>query len=92
LRWIDKNSEYAQGLGTGLGHIFPSLREKTQEEVLRWIDKNSEFAEAAGVGMVDSFGYLDKAQKDRICAFAKTSQNVTKAIHPGKKNNDSNLK
>ena len=79
-------------MGTGLGHIFPSLREKTQEEVLRWIDKNNEFAEAAGVGMVDSFDYLDKAQKDRIRAFAKRSQNVTKAIHAGKKNNDSNLK
>jgi hypothetical protein len=59
---------------------------------LRWIDRNNEFAEAAGIGMVDSFGYLDKAQKDRIRAFAKRSQNVTKAIQACTKNKDSSLK
>ena len=80
---------FARGLGTGLGHIFPSLREKTQEEVLRWIDKNSEFAETAGIGIVDCFCYLDKDQKDRILTFAKRSQNVTKAITAGTKNKDS---
>ena len=30
-RWLTK---FALGMGTGIGHIFPSLRDKTQEEVL----------------------------------------------------------
>jgi len=30
-RWLTK---FALGMGTGIGHIFPSLREKTHEEVL----------------------------------------------------------
>jgi hypothetical protein len=30
-RWLTK---FALGMGTGIGHIFPFLKEKTQEEVL----------------------------------------------------------
>lgn len=79
------NNELAKGLGTGLGHIFPSLwNEKTQEEVLGWLDKNSEFAKAAGNGMVDSFGYLGKDQRDRILALAK------KAIEVGTNHSNEN--
>jgi class 3 adenylate cyclase len=64
----NQNKEFAKGLGEGLGHIFPSLKEEIQEEVLLWIDESAsqQFTEGVGVALGGSFKYLEDILQQEI--------------------------
>jgi len=61
----NNKTEFAYGLGDGLGHSFPSLRSELQEEILKLgLQKNS--GKGLGFGLGYGFNHLDEIVQDEL--------------------------
>ena len=60
---------FAECLGDGLGHNFPSLTPRLQEKILTIANENSNFAKGLGSGFDYSFKYLNSDTKKLIIKF-----------------------
>jgi class 3 adenylate cyclase len=78
---LEKNSQFARGLGSALGLHFQYLSVESQEELFKLAEENIEFAYGLGEGLGRAFTYLDETlQKD---LFRLSEQNVQFAIGLG---------
>ena len=71
---IRKKRNFAIGLATGIGEVFTSLDEKTQEVVLNLSQTEVEFSKGLGTALGNKFAFLDDAHKNLI--FEKVGRNI----------------
>ena len=71
---IRKKRNFAIGLATGIGEVFTSLDEKTQEVVLNLSQTEVEFSKGLGTALGNKFAFLDDAHKNLI--LEKVGRNI----------------
>jgi hypothetical protein len=74
LGLADENPQYSNGLGTGLGYIFTSLKSELQKEILERAEKNSELTRGLGYGFANNFLSLNKEYQRTL--FEKAEKNA----------------
>lgn len=65
-RLLPRNPEFEYGFGVGVGHNFPYLEAKIQEQVLNNAQKIKNFGSGFGTGLAKSFRHLDKILEQEI--------------------------
>jgi hypothetical protein len=68
---IEKNNQFADGLGVGLGRVFCSLPVTFQNRILAIAEKNSELTRGLGTGFGETFALLDSASKRDVFERAR---------------------
>ena len=75
IELIEKNNQFADGLGVGLGRVFSSLPVTFQNRILAIAKKNSELTRGLGTGFGETYALLDSAsQQDVIERARKNSE------------------
>jgi hypothetical protein len=71
IELIERNNQFADGLGVGLGHVFSSLPATFQNRILSIAEKNSELTRGLGTGFGETFALLDSASQQDVFERAR---------------------
>lgn len=71
IELTERNNQFADGLGVGLGRIFGSLPATFQDRILAIAEKNSELTRGLGTGFGETFALLESTSQRNVFERAR---------------------